>query len=345
MSGILKRRTELTQLLLKMLIYCGILLILIILFALSKLLSAKKIKLKGAHVLITGGSSGIGKALAIEAVKNGANVTIMARNEKKLEDAKEEIESHIKDKDAQKVFSTSVDITKSAEMVKEAVKKAENNLGPVTILINNAGSAVAGNFEDTSSEQFQRMMDLNFLGGVNVTKAALKGMKDNNAGRIVFISSQAGQVGVFGYTAYSASKFALRGFAESLQMEVKPYNIYVTMAFPPDTDTPGLAEENKSKPRETLLISDTVGLFSPSDVAKSVFKDAVNGKFLSYVGMDGWLLCNLSSGMSPATSILDLLQQIFTMGLFRFVCQFYLLHFDRIIKKCKEEKDAKPKTS
>lgn len=63
-------------------------------------------------------------------------------------------------------------------------------------------------------------MDLNFLGGVNVTKAALKGMKDNNGGRIVFISSQAGQVGLFGYTAYSASKFALRGFAESLQMEV-----------------------------------------------------------------------------------------------------------------------------
>lgn len=63
-------------------------------------------------------------------------------------------------------------------------------------------------------------MDLNFFGGVNVTKAALKGMKDNNGGRIVFISSQAGQVGVFGYTAYSASKFALRGFAESLQMEV-----------------------------------------------------------------------------------------------------------------------------
>lgn len=63
-------------------------------------------------------------------------------------------------------------------------------------------------------------MDLNFLGGANVTKAAIKGMKDNNGGRIVFISSQAGQVGVFGYTAYSASKFALRGFAESLQMEV-----------------------------------------------------------------------------------------------------------------------------
>jgi 3-dehydrosphinganine reductase len=64
------------------------------------------------------------------------------------------------------------------------------------------------------------MIELNFLGSVNVTKAAITGMKENNGGRIVFISSQAGQVGVFGYTAYSASKFALRGFAESLQMEV-----------------------------------------------------------------------------------------------------------------------------
>nr|XP_022340284.1 3-ketodihydrosphingosine reductase-like [Crassostrea virginica] len=328
-----------------MLIYCALILCIVVFFVLSILLSPKKIDLQGSHVLITGGSSGIGKALAIEAVKRGANVAIIARNEKKLADAKQEIESYIKDKNKQRVFSTSVDITKNAELVKEAVNKAEVELGPVTILINNAGSAVAGNFEETSFEQFQRMMEFNFLGGVNVTKAAIKRMKENNKGRIVFISSQAGQVGVFGYTAYSASKFALRGFAESLQMEVKPFNIYVTMAFPPDTDTPGLAEENKSKPKETLLISDTVGLFSPSDVAKSVLRDTVNGKFLSYVGMDGWLLCNLSSGMSPATSITDLLQQIFTMGLFRFICQFYLFHFDRIIKKCKEEKDTKLKLS
>ncbi|XP_048756540.1 3-ketodihydrosphingosine reductase-like isoform X2 [Ostrea edulis] len=326
-------------------IFIVIFILLALLYLVFKIISPKCVELQGSHVLITGGSSGIGKALAIEAVKQGANVTIIARNEKKLEDAKKEIESHIKDRAIQRVFTTSVDITKDADIVKEAVNKAEKELGPITILINNAGSAVAGRFEETSSQQFQRMIELNFLGSVNVTKAAIKGMKENNGGRIVFISSQAGQVGVFGYTAYSASKFALRGFAESLQMEVKPYNIYVTMAFPPDTDTPGLAEENKSKPRETILISDTVGLFSPSDVAKSVFTDAMNGKFLSYVGMDGWLLCTLSSGMSPATSVVDLLQQIFTMGICRFVCQFYLFHFDRIIGKCKREKDSKMKSS
>ncbi|XP_062594520.1 3-ketodihydrosphingosine reductase-like isoform X2 [Saccostrea cucullata] len=327
-----------------MYLYCFIFFLLLIIFIISKLLSPKQINIQGKHVLITGGSSGIGKALAIEAVRQGANVTIIARNEKRLDEAKQKIERQIKDRNLQ-VLAISVDITKDADTVKNAVNKAEKELGPITILINNAGSAIAGRFEETSVEQFQRMIDLNFLGSVNVTKAAIKGMKENNEGRIVFISSQAGQVGVFGYTAYSASKFALRGFAESLQMEVKPYNIYITMAFPPDTDTPGLAEENKSKPKETLLISDTVGLFSPSDVAKTVFRDAVNGRFLSYVGMDGWLLSNLSSGMSPATSIVDLLQQVFTMGIFRFVCQFYLFHFDRIIRKCKEEKDSKLKSS
>ncbi|XP_062622223.1 3-ketodihydrosphingosine reductase-like [Saccostrea cucullata] len=328
-----------------MYLYCFIFFLLLIIFIISKLISPKQINIKGKHVLITGGSSGIGKALAIEAVRQGANVTIIARNEKRLDEAKQEIERQIKDRNLQKVLAISVDITKDADTVKNAVNKAEKELGPITILINNAGSAIAGRFEETSVEQFQRMIDLNFVGSVNVTKAAIKDMKENNAGRIVFISSQAGQVGVFGYTAYSASKFALRGFAESLQMEVKPYNIYVTMAFPPDTDTPGLAEENKSKPKETVLISDTVGLFSPCDVAKTVFRDAVNGRFLSYVGMDGWLLSNLSSGMSPATSIVDLLQQVFTMGIFRFVCQFYLFHFDRIIRKCKEEKDSKLKSS
>jgi 3-dehydrosphinganine reductase len=72
-------------------------------------------------------------------------------------------------------------------------------------------------------------------------------MKQRKFGRILFVSSQAGQIGIFGYTAYSATKFALRGFAEALQMELKPYGIYVTLSYPPDTDTPGFKEELKDK--------------------------------------------------------------------------------------------------
>ena len=90
-------------------------------------------------------------------------------------------------------------------------------------------------------------MRINYLGSVYCTKAVAESMKKLKFGRIVFVSSQAGQIGVFGYTAYSATKFALRGLVECLQMELKPYNIYVTLAYPPDTDTPGLKTENFDK--------------------------------------------------------------------------------------------------
>jgi short-subunit dehydrogenase len=81
----------------------------------------------------------------------------------------------------------------------------------------------------------QEMMKVNYLGAVYCTKAVVDSMKKRRFGRIIFVSSQAGQIGIFGYTGYSASKFALRGLAECLQMELKPYNIFVTLSYPPDT--------------------------------------------------------------------------------------------------------------
>ena len=98
------------------------------------------------------------------------------------------------------------------------------------------------------------MMRINYLGSVFCTKSVIDSMKSRKFGRIVFVSSQAGQIGIFGYSAYSATKFALRGFAEALQMEVKPYGVYVTVAYPPDTDTPGLKEENLVK----VMIADVL---------------------------------------------------------------------------------------
>lgn len=86
-------------------------------------------------------------------------------------------------------------------------------------------------------------MRTNYLGSVYCTKAVVESMKNREFGRVVFVSSQAGQVGIYAYTGYSASKFALKGLAEALQMELKPYNIHVTIAYPADTDTPGLRDE------------------------------------------------------------------------------------------------------
>jgi 3-dehydrosphinganine reductase len=136
------------------------------------------------------------------------------------------------------------------------------------MLFNVAGTSTSAAFVDTDYKEFLRLVDINYLGSAYATRAFLphmisKGTTDHPHPRaIVFTSSQAGQLGVYGYTAYSASKYALRGLAEALQMEVARDNVSVQLAFPPDTDTPGFEEEQIGKPEETKLISQTSGLFS-----------------------------------------------------------------------------------
>uniref|UniRef100_A0A1A8NRP8 3-dehydrosphinganine reductase n=1 Tax=Nothobranchius pienaari TaxID=704102 RepID=A0A1A8NRP8_9TELE len=305
----------------------------LLLYMISPLISPKPLKLNGAHVVVTGGSSGIGKSIAMECYRQGAFITLVARDEEKLLRAKKDVEKFaINDK--QVVLCVSVDVSSDYTQVENVIKQAQEKLGPVDMLVNCAGTALAGKFEEMEVERFKELMELNYLGSVYSSRAVITTMKERRMGRIVFVSSQAGQIGLFGYTAYSPSKFALRGLAEALQMEMKPYNIYVTMAFPPDTDTPLLAEENKSKPLETKLISETSGVWQPDQVAKILVKDAVQGNFSSSVGPDGYMLSALTCGMSPVTSITEGLQQIVTMGLFRTIALFYLGSFDSIVRRC-----------
>uniref|UniRef100_A0A803WEH3 3-dehydrosphinganine reductase n=1 Tax=Ficedula albicollis TaxID=59894 RepID=A0A803WEH3_FICAL len=195
---------------------------------------------------VTGGSSGIGKCIAIECYKQGAFITLIARDENKLLQTKKEIEKYSVN-DKQVVLCISVDVSKDYEQVENVLKQAQEKLGPVDMLVNCAGTSVTGKFEDIEVNSFERLMAVNYLGSVYPSRAVIATMKERRMGRIVFVSSQAGQLGLFGYTAYSPTKFALRGLAEALQMEVKPYNVYITVAYPPDTDTPGFAEESKTK--------------------------------------------------------------------------------------------------
>ncbi|XP_055739435.1 3-ketodihydrosphingosine reductase-like [Salvelinus fontinalis] len=310
----------------------------LLLYMISPLISPKPLKLNGAHVVVTGGSSGIGKSIAMECYRQGAFITLVARDESKLVQAKKEVEKcAINDK--QVVLCISVDVSKDYRQVESVIKQCQEKLGPVDMLVNCAGTSFSGKFEEVEVERFRSLMEVNYLGSVYPTRAVITTMKERRMGRIMFVSSQAGQIGLFGYTAYSPSKFALRGLAESLQMEMKPYNIYVTIAYPPDTDTPGLAEENRTKPLETRLISETSGVTQPEQVAKIVVKDAVQGNFNSSVGPDGYMLSALTCGMSPVTSITEGLQQIVTMGLFRTVALFYLGSFDSIVRRCMIERE------
>nr|XP_035979863.1 3-ketodihydrosphingosine reductase-like [Halichoerus grypus] len=253
----------------------------VLLYMVSPLISPKPLALPGAHVVVTGGSSGIGKCIAIECYKQGAFITLVARNEDKLLQAKKEIEKHsINDK--QVVLCISVDVSQDYSQVENVIKQAQEKLGPVDMLVNCAGMSLSGKFEDLEVSTFERLMSVNYLGSVYPSRAVITTMKERRVGRIVFVSSQAGQLGLFGFTAYSSSKFAIRGLAEALQMEVKPYNVYVTVAYPPDTDTPGFAEENKTKPLETRLISETVSVCKPEQVAKQIVKDAIVSTILIF---------------------------------------------------------------
>jgi 3-dehydrosphinganine reductase len=158
-------------------------------------------------------------------------------------------------------------------------------------------------------------------------------MKQRGSGRIVFVSSQAGQLGVFGYTSYCSTKFALKGLAESLQMELARDHIYVTLVFPPDTDTPGFKEENKTKPKETQLINETSGVLTAEQVAKKIIKATRNGSFTCSYGINGFMLTSLTCGAQPATTIGEIICQSFFAGLLRLIMLRVLKSFYTLIRK------------
>jgi 3-dehydrosphinganine reductase len=139
------------------------------------------------------------------------------------------------------------------------------------------------------------------------------------------------QAPIYGYTAYGASKWALRGLAEALQMEVKPYNIQVSLAYPPDTDTPGYQEEMLTKPVITKQISESGSVFSAKDVAKNIVEDSEEGYFHISTGMDGWFLKQLHGGMSPMNNPLEVAQQIVLSPLLRLVGVFLTTYWDYVV--------------
>ncbi|BES94622.1 short chain dehydrogenase [Nesidiocoris tenuis] len=234
------------------------------------------------HVVITGASSGIGKSFACEAARRGANVTLVARNVDKLKEAEIEVKKCCIDP-MQGISTFSVDVTQSYSVIREAFAEIEKEGGPIFMLMNCAGTAVCGILEDISPADIKNMTDLNYHGSVFPTKAVIEGMKSRGEGHVIFTASEAAFLGIYGLAPYSASKYALRGFAEALQMEVKYSGLQVTVAFPPDTDTPGFEIEELSKPRETRLICQSSGLLKPDTVAIKIMNDALHYNMKRYL--------------------------------------------------------------
>jgi NAD(P)-dependent dehydrogenase (short-subunit alcohol dehydrogenase family) len=235
-------------------------------------------------VYLVGGSSGIGLETGKLMSAEGAHVAVFARNEEGLKRAVEEM-TDCKRSDSQRFLWRSMDVCED-DAVHSVIDQVADEFGPPDVVIICAGRAIPHYFEDITYAMFDDTMKTNLYGTWSVIAAVLPHMKERG-GYLVTTSSLAGFVGVFGYTDYSASKFALMGLTETLRSEFMRYDIGVSVLCPPDTDTPGFAEENKTKPPETKALSETVKLMSAHDVAKVLLKGMKRGKPVIIPGFGG----------------------------------------------------------
>ncbi len=211
--------------------------------------------------------------MAILAASYGADVAIVARGQSRLDETLEELKAIGKGK----YFAYSLDISDEVK-VAEVAKMALRDLGGLDVLVNNAGVAEPGYVQELGSDVFDSMMNINYFGTVHITRAFLPFLTEQRSGHICNVSSVVGFMGVYGYTAYGASKFAVTGFSECLRQELIAHNVEVSVVYPPDTDTPQWHAENEVKPGETKMLSGTIKVMLPDDVAQIMLSGIASGK-------------------------------------------------------------------
>ena len=211
--------------------------------------------LKGKVAIITGASSGIGRAIALKFAACGVKVVLIARNLQRLNEVKEAIES-----EGGKAFVFKVDLARPQE-IKEVFAKIRAQAGEADILVNNAGVGSLGKtIAETTVEDYQQIFDVNVRAIFLIIPQILPAMIKAREGTIINIGSISGKVGRANQSLYCASKFALVGMTESLLEEVKAYNIRVCLICP---DVVHTESNGKTKPARGNLDN----YIQPDDIA------------------------------------------------------------------------------
>ena len=227
----------------------------------------------GHHCVITGGSSGLGLELARQLVPRGVAVTLVARNEARLEEAATTLRRDTPDAH---VRVLSVDVADAAA-VRSAFAGLVQTTGRIDTLINSAGILIEGHAEQLTAQDYHDVMNVNFFGTVNACNAALA-VFGENPGTIVNVSSVAGLIGVFGYTAYCSSKHAIVGYTRALGYEVEPRGVRVILVCPGEFDSPmvdALDESRTPENREHVL---TIPKLSVEQVATETLSGIAAGR-------------------------------------------------------------------
>jgi 3-dehydrosphinganine reductase len=224
-------------------------------------MSTKAFPWVGKHVVITGGSSGIGEALAVALAAKDTKLTLLARGADRLAAVAEPLGAtgvpcDVSDRDA----------------ATEALATAAAERGPVDVLVCSAGITLPGRFLEADDQTFRDMMDVDYYGTLWPVRAVAPSMAERRTGSIIGVASAAALVGVYGYAAYGAAKFAVRGLFETLRTELVAHGVHVGCVFPPDVDTPMLAAENLVKPAETKAIAGSIKPISAGQVAQAIIR-------------------------------------------------------------------------
>lgn len=246
-------------------------------------------------MLITGASSGIGLALAHEYADRGYTLFLMARDHKKLETAI----SLLKEKYPLCTFyAFTVDVSRESELSK-ACAQIGILVKQIDLLICNAGVMLCGRFESNQPETTHKAFETNYWGMHYSVFYFLPLLRASSRARVAFVSSVAGYTGLFGYSHYAPSKFAIAGLAECLRMEFRDFGITVSVIYPPDTETPMLEYESKTTLPECRALSKGARSLPVDHVANKIVKDIEKGKFEIYFNFESRLIRFLK-GVVPA---------------------------------------------
>lgn len=202
-------------------------------------------------ILITGVSSGFGQALAREALAVGHRIVGTVRNSEALQ--------AFGALDTQRAFGYLLDVT-DVERIDEVVGEIESAVGPIDVLVNNAGYGHEGILEESPLAELRRQFDVNVFGAVAMIKAVLPGMRQRRRGHIINITSMGSFITLPGISYYCGSKFALEGISETLSKELAPFNLHVTAVAPGSFRTDWAGRSMVRSPRR---LPDYDALFEP----------------------------------------------------------------------------------
>lgn len=242
-------------------------------------------ELDGLRALVTGASSGIGRAICLELARNGVDLVALARRKEPLTTLAAEV--HLLGTRAIPVVG---DVTDSTDR-QRALNAATEQLGGLDLLVNNAGTSAFGRFEDSRPELLRQIMEVNFFAAVELTRGAIPLLSVGKSPMIVNVSSILGRRANPLNAEYCASKFALTGFSEALRPELAEAGIDVLVVSPGTTDTPFF--ESLIEEREKPPWAGTRGV-SPEYVARATIKAIRGGKHEIVPNWQGWgiLLAN-----------------------------------------------------